>query len=119
MVTTVKMAMGSLVKGDLTEWTEKDHHPTSAPVLAQPHLLSRKKETNQELQVPSPVPQMTCHQDLSLQLHPEVLLYQALTLDTQVLEHAPQVVNNHHLDFRQEVPQVLMEDRLLVTPLVL
>lgn len=111
------MEMDSLVKGDLTEWTEKDHRPTSAPVLAQPHLSSRKKETNQELQVLSPVPPMTCHQDPSLQLHPEVPLFQALTLDTQVLVPAPQVVN-HHLDFRQVVPQVLMEDLLLVTPLV-
>lgn len=110
--------MVSLVRGDLTEWTEKDHHPTSAPVLAQPHLSSRKKETNRELQVPSPVPPMTCHQDPSLHLHPEVLLYQALTLDTQVLDPAPQVVN-HPLDFHQEVPQVLTEDLLLVTPLVL
>lgn len=117
MVTTGTMEMDFLVKGDQTEWIEKDPHPTSALVPVQPHLSSRKKETNQELQVPSPVPPMTCHQDPSLQLHLEGLLFQALTLDIQVLVPAPQVVS-HHLDFRQVVPQVLMEDPLLVIPLV-
>ena len=83
MVTTVTMVMVSLVKGDLTEWTEKGHHPTSAPVPVQHLLSSKRKVTSLELLAPSQAHPMTYHLGPSHLPHQEDPLYQDLILATQ------------------------------------